>query len=75
VLSRRSVHAPAVTNIRTGSITWQLNQGLDYVKVAKRVAASPETIRRYYDKPDHEQELERRRPQTQDLDVTRSDRA
>lgn len=62
--SSRSPHA-----IRTGSITWQLNCGIDYVKVAKRVAASPETIRRYYDKPDLEDELERRRPDTEDLDV------
>lgn len=65
--SSRSPHA-----IRTGSITWQLNNGLSYVKVAKRVAASPETIRRYYDKPDHEDELERRRPETENLDLTRS---
>lgn len=63
--SSRSPHA-----IRTGSITWQLNEGLSYVKVAERVAASPETIRRYYDKPDLDEELDRRRPQTEDLDVT-----
>lgn len=63
--SSRSPHA-----IRTGSITWQLNCGLSYVKVAERVAASPETIRRYYDKPDLDEELARRRPQTEDLDVT-----
>ncbi|WP_435097223.1 tyrosine-type recombinase/integrase [Halarchaeum sp. P4] len=62
--SSRSPHA-----IRTGSITWQLNQGLSYVKVAKRVAASPETIRRYYDKPDLEEELARRRPETENLDI------
>lgn len=62
--SSRSPHA-----IRTGSITWQLNRGLSYVKVAKRVAAAPETIRRYYDKPDLEDELERRRDQTENLDI------
>ncbi len=62
--SSRSPHA-----IRTGSITWQLNKGLSYVKVARRVAASPETIRRYYDKPDHEQELDRRREVTEKLDI------
>ncbi len=62
--SSRSPHA-----IRTGSITWQLNNGLSYVKVATRVAASPETIRRYYDKPDHEDELERRRPITENMDI------
>lgn len=55
--------------IRTGSITWQLNRGLSYVKVAERVAASPETIRRYYDKADLDDELARRRPDTDDLDI------
>lgn len=55
--------------IRTGSITWQLNKGLSYVKVAERVAASPETIRRYYDKADYTEQLERRRPDTEDLDI------
>jgi len=58
--------------IRTGSITWQLNNGLSYVKVAKRAAASPETIRRYYDKPDYDEELARRRPDTENLDILTS---
>jgi len=62
--SSRAPHA-----IRTGSITWQLNNGISYVKVANRVAASPETIRRYYDKPDHDQELQRRLPETENLDI------
>jgi site-specific recombinase XerD len=62
--SSRGPHA-----VRTGSITWQLNRGLSYVKVAKRVAASPETIRRYYDKPDLEEELARRRPDTENMDL------
>lgn len=62
--SSRSPH-----QIRTGSITWQLNRGLSYVTVAERVAASPETIRRYYDKADHDEELARRRPDTDDLDI------
>jgi integrase len=62
--SSRSPH-----QIRTGSITWQLNCGLSYVKVAERVAASPETIRRYYDKADLDDELARRRPDTDDLDI------
>ncbi|KDE56702.1 integrase [Halostagnicola sp. A56] len=66
--SSRSPHA-----VRTGSITWQLNNGLSYVKVARRVAASPETIRRYYDKPDHEQDLDRRRPITEKLDIKNDD--
>ena len=62
--SSRAPHA-----IRTGSITWQLNRGLSYVKVAERVASSPETIRRYYDKADYAEELARRRPDTNDLDI------
>jgi len=62
--SSRAPHA-----IRTGSITWQLNRGLSYVKVAERVASSPETIRRYYDKGDLSDELARRRPETADLDI------
>lgn len=62
--SSRAPHA-----IRTGSITWQLNRGLSYVKVAERVAASPETIRRYYDKADLDDELARRRPDTEYLDI------
>lgn len=65
--SVRSPHA-----IRTGSITWQLNNGISYVKVAKRAAASPETIRRYYDKPDYDEELARRRPDTENLDILNS---
>lgn len=65
--SSRAPHA-----IRTGSITWQLNNGISYVKVAKRAAASPETIRRYYDKPDYDEELERRRPDTENLDILSS---
>lgn len=66
--SSRAPHA-----IRTGSITWQLNRGLSYVKVAERVAASPETIRRYYDKADLDDELARRRPDTEDLDILNFD--
>ena len=62
--SSRSPHA-----IRTGSITWQLNRGLSYVRVAERVAASPETIRRYYDKPDYDEQLARRRPETERMDI------
>lgn len=66
--SSRSPH-----QIRTGSITWQLSQGLSYVHVAERVAASPETIRRYYDKADYAEQLDRRRPDTDDLDVVGGD--
>lgn len=63
--SSRSPHA-----VRTGSITWQLNQGLDHMTVANRVGATPDTIRRYYDKPDLDEELARRREQTAELDIT-----
>lgn len=66
--SSRAPHA-----IRSGSITWQLDRGLSYVRVAKRVAASPETIRRYYDKADLDQELERRRSETENLDILNND--
>jgi hypothetical protein len=62
--SSRAPHA-----VRTGSITWQLNRGLSYVRVAERVAASPETIRRYYDKPDYDEQLARRRPETDRMDI------
>lgn len=64
-LSIRAPHA-----IWTGSIMWQLNAGLTYTKVAQRVAASPETLRRYYDWPDHDEQLARRRLDTENLDVT-----
>jgi site-specific recombinase XerD len=65
--SSRSPH-----QIRTGSITWQLNNGLSYDEVAARVAAKPSTIRRYYDKPDHDEALSRRLPETQNLDIETS---
>lgn len=47
--------------IRTGSITWQLNRGLDIEVVAKRVNASPDTIRKFYDAATGEEEFEERR--------------
>ena len=63
--SSRSPHP-----IRTGSITWQLNQGLDVEQVAERVNASPEVIRRYYDKAtEREQFEERRRAAAEALDI------
>ena len=63
--SSRSPHA-----IRTGSITWQLNQGLEIETVSKRVNASPAVIRRFYDKAKRREEFEeRRRDQTINLDI------
>ncbi|WP_254841101.1 site-specific integrase [Natronomonas marina] len=69
--SSRSPHA-----IRTGSITWQLNQGLDIETVATRVNAAPSTIRRYYDAADQGEEFEERRQnvaETLDLSETQED--
>jgi site-specific recombinase XerD len=63
--STRGSHA-----IRHGSITWQRNLGFDEETVAARVAATPQVIRRYYDDPDLDDELERRRNETEDLDIT-----
>lgn len=54
--SSRSPHA-----IRTGAITWLLDRtGGDIEFVARRVNATPDTIRRYYDKATAEQEFEHR---------------
>lgn len=63
--STRSPHP-----VRRGSITWQRNLGFSAETVAERAAATPGTIRRYYDDPDYEDELERRRSQTEDIDIT-----
>ena len=62
--STRPPHA-----IRRGSITWQRNLGFDAETVAQRVSATPNTIRRYYDKPDLGDELERRRAETEQIDI------
>jgi site-specific recombinase XerD len=57
--SSRSPHP-----IRTGSITWQLNQGLDVGQVADRVNASADVIKRHYDKQSEREEFEERRRET-----------
>jgi site-specific recombinase XerD len=62
--STRSPHA-----IRRGSITWQRNLGFDEDTVASRAAATPSVIRRYYDDPDYDDELERRRDETEQIDI------
>lgn len=54
--SSRSPH-----QVRTGSITWQLNSGLSYEAVGQRVNSDPDTLRRYYDKASDVEKLEQRR--------------
>jgi hypothetical protein len=56
--SSRSPH-----QVRTGSITWQRNQGVPADVVAKRVNASVRVIENHYDKPDKREEMENRRRQ------------
>lgn len=54
--SSRSPH-----RIRTGSIQWQLDQGIALEDVSDRVDASVDTIRRHYDVPDDREKMENRR--------------
>jgi len=64
--SSRSPH-----HLRTGSITWQLNQGLPVDVVAARVNANPRIIREFYDAAGSLEEFEERRStarETLDLD-------
>lgn len=56
--SSRSPH-----QVRTGSITWQLNQGVPIERVAKRVNTSVRVLKRHYDQPDKIEEMEARRRQ------------
>jgi site-specific recombinase XerD len=68
--SSRSPH-----RVRTGSITWQLNQGLDIEIVAERVNASPSVIRRFYDQATEAEEFEKRRRAAETaLDIDNSDK-
>lgn len=62
--STRPPHA-----IRRGSVTWQRNLGFDAETVAARAAATPQVIRRYYDDPDYDAELNRRRGETEQIDI------
>lgn len=62
--STRSPHP-----IRRGSVTWQRNLGFSAETVAERAAATPAVIRQYYDDPEHGDELERRRSETQGIDI------
>ena len=54
--SSRSPH-----QVRTGSITWQLNSGIPIEDVAERVNSSPDVIRRHYDVASGDEKLEQRR--------------
>lgn len=56
--SSRSPH-----QVRTGSITWQLNRGVPIEAVAERVNTSVRVLKRHYDQPDRVEELEQRRRQ------------
>ncbi|MDS0276456.1 site-specific integrase [Halomicroarcula sp. S1AR25-4] len=54
--SSRSPH-----QVRTGSITWQLNCGMPIEDVAERVNSTPAVIRRHYDVATGDEKLEERR--------------
>lgn len=54
--SSRSPH-----QVRTGAITWMLNQGIPPQVVANRVNTSVRVIKRHYDQPDKREEMEQRR--------------
>lgn len=54
--SSRSPH-----QVRTGSITWQLNRGMPIEAVAERVNTSVRTLKRHYDQPTNIEALEERR--------------
>lgn len=62
--SSRSPH-----QIRSGSITWQLNRGIPLEHVAERVNASPSVIAKFYDKASGERQMRRREQYTRDLDI------
>lgn len=55
--------------IRSGSITLQRNLGFDAETVANRAAVTLAVIRRYYDDPDYDDELARRREETERIDI------
>lgn len=67
--SSRALHA-----VRTGSITWQYLQGLDIEDIAKRVDATPKTLREHYLKPELLEEFKERRAETtHELDIEEND--
>lgn len=54
--SSRSPH-----QVRTGSITWQLNREIPIERVAERVNTSVRTLKRHYDQPSTREAFEERR--------------
>lgn len=54
--SSRSPH-----QVRTGTITWQLNRGVPIEVVANRVNTSVRILKKHYDQPTRREELEERR--------------
>lgn len=62
--SSRSPH-----RIRTGSITWMRECGMQPADVAERVDATPETIRHHYDHSDPRKRMEQRRKQLDKLQL------
>lgn len=63
--SSRSPH-----QVRTGSITWQLDRGVPVDVVSERADVSAEVMRRHYDKPNQLERMEkRRREHIEHLDI------
>lgn len=63
--SSRSPH-----EVRSGSIVWQLNEGIPIEVVAERVNSTPGVIRRYYDHAGKRERYEQRRKAIElDLDI------
>lgn len=59
--SSRSPH-----QVRTGSITWQLNSGVPIEVVSDRVNAQPDVTQDHYDKPSEDELWNRRRERMED---------
>ena len=63
--SSRSPH-----QIRTGSITWQLNKGVPVQVVSERANVATETLKKHYDKASGRERMEQRRRRfIEDLDL------